>query len=526
MSSVDVASFCLLVSTKRPFTMNNSNSNTDTGRAKKFKGKRLPCPPSRVIHISNIPADVSEAEVISLGLPFGKVTNFLMLKGKGQALLEMACEEDAVSMMKYYAVTIVCLHSKPICIRYSDYKELNTDNHPNQARVQAALHAMQDESQTVARYSVAESEVFQGYSSVLRVIIENSSYPITLEFLHQIFSKYGSVLRIVTYTKNNQFHALLEYADIMNAYYAKMALDGQNITSICCALRVDFCSIDSLKVKYNNDRSRDFTCSVLPSGGGQLMETSVTPAIGTQNNVFPAYQGQVGLLPPVNFSQDSGVKVADTTPSVPEEMTPPSVADVPGNAVLLVRNLNPDVITPDRLFILFGVYGDVLRVKIMFKNKEMALVQMADTTQAQLAIGHLNGQMLYGRALHTTFSKYQTVQLPAEGLDAGNLTKDYSNSPLHRFKKPGSKSFQNVFPPSATLHLAKIPSFVTEDDLKKLFRSTGSTVKAVKFFQKYYKMALIQLGSVEEAVHALIELHDYDLGANHRLRISFSKNAI
>ncbi|NWW86301.1 PTBP3 protein, partial [Rhynochetos jubatus] len=432
-----------------------------------------------------------------------------------QALLEMACEEDAVSMMKYYAVTIVCLHSKPICIRYSDYKELNTDNHPNQARVQAALHAMQDESQTVARYSVAESEVFQGYSSVLRVIIENSSYPITLEFLHQIFSKYGSVLRIVTYTKNNQFHALLEYADIMNAYYAKMALDGQNITSICCALRVDFCSIDSLKVKYNNDRSRDFTCSVLPSGGGQLMETSVTPAIDAIN-AFPGF-----VVQPVPVT---GVKVADTTPSVPEEMTPPSVADVPGNAVLLVRNLNPDV--KFLFWMSTGVYGDVLRVKIMFKNKEMALVQMADTTQAQLAIGHLNGQMLYGRALHTTFSKYQTVQLPAEGLDAGNLTKDYSNSPLHRFKKPGSKSFQNVFPPSATLHLAKIPSFVTEDDLKKLFRSTGSTVKAVKFFQKYYKMALIQLGSVEEAVHALIELHDYDLGANHRLRISFSKNAI
>lgn len=40
--------------------------------------------PSRVVHIRNIPNDVSETEVIHLGIPFGKVTNVLVLKGKNQ----------------------------------------------------------------------------------------------------------------------------------------------------------------------------------------------------------------------------------------------------------------------------------------------------------------------------------------------------------------------------------------------------------------------------------------------------------
>lgn len=31
-----------------------------------------------------------------------------------------------------------------------------------------------------------------------------------------------------------------------------------------------------------------------------------------------------------------------------------------------------------------GVYGDVMRVKILFNKKENALVQMSDSTQAQL----------------------------------------------------------------------------------------------------------------------------------------------
>jgi len=40
--------------------------------------------------------------------------------------------------------------------------------------------------------------------------------------------------------------------------------------------------------------------------------------------------------------------------------------------------------------------------------------------------------------------------------DSG-LTKDYSNSPLHRFKRPNSKNYNNIYAPSSTLHLSNIP---------------------------------------------------------------------
>lgn len=39
-------------------------------------------------------------------------------------------------------------------------------------------------------------------------------------------------------------------------------------------------------------------------------------------------------------------------------------------------------------------------------------------------------------------------------------------------------------------------------------------------------MALIQMGSVEEAIESLIEFHNHDLGENHHLRVSFSKSTI
>uniref|UniRef100_A0A673FY55 Polypyrimidine tract-binding protein 3-like n=1 Tax=Sinocyclocheilus rhinocerous TaxID=307959 RepID=A0A673FY55_9TELE len=98
------------------------------------------------------------------------------------------------------------------------------------------------------------------------------------------------------------------------------------------------------------------------------------------------------------------------------------------------------------------------------------------------------------------------------------------NSPLHRFKKPGSKNYSNIFPPSSTLHLSNIPPSVTEDHLRDLFLSSGAVVKAFKFFQCCHDISL--KSSNVEAIESLIKFHNHDLGENHHLRVSFSKSTI
>ncbi|XP_032902473.1 polypyrimidine tract-binding protein 1-like isoform X3 [Amblyraja radiata] len=534
--------------TNGPYIMSNSpptGEYTNGNDSKKFKGENRisGIMPSRVIHIRKLPNDITEAEVISLGLPFGKVTNLLMLKGKNQAFIEMNTEEAANTMVSYYGTVTPYLRSHPIYIQYSNHKELKTDNSPNQARAQAALqavNAVQNANMAIAGTGVPETAVnLAGQSPVLRIIVENLFYPVTLDVLHQIFSKFGTVLKIITFTKNNQFQALLQYADGSCAQHAKLALDGQNIYNACCTLRIDFSKLTSLNVKYNNDKSRDYTRPDLPSGDSQPTLDQTMAAFGKEVSLLGApgiisspYGGGTGFPPGIAFQQ-AGVHGA-LAPLGMQSAAAAAAASrmgIPGfasaaNAVLLVSNLNPERVTPQCLFILFGVYGDVQRVKILFNKKENALVQMFDCTQAQLAMSHLNGQRLHGKAMRVTMSKHQTVQLPREGQEDQGLTKDYSSSPLHRFKKPGSKNFQNIFPPSATLHLSNIPPSVTEEDLKMLFSTTTGMVKAFKFFQKDRKMALIQMSSVEEAIQALIDLHNHDLGENHHLRVSFSKSTI
>ncbi|KAF4107969.1 polypyrimidine tract-binding protein 3 isoform X2 [Onychostoma macrolepis] len=522
-------------------TMSSSTPSTANGTdSKTYKGERSPCDPSRVLHIRKVPIEVSEAEVISLGVPFGKVTNLLMLKGKNQAFIEMASEEAAITMVNYYTTATPHVRNQPVYIQYSNHRELKTDNLPNQGRAQAALqavNAVHSGNMTLSGTATAsDGGMMPGQSPVLRIIVENLYYPVSLEVLHQIFSKFGTVLKIITFTKNNQFQALLQYADPMNAHHAKVALDGQNIYNGCCTLRVEFSKLTSLNVKYNNDKSRDFTRLDLPSGDGQpTLDPTMQTAFGAPGIISSPYPGAAGFAPAIGFPQAGlsmqampGALGPLTIPSsaMTGRMTIHGMAPTAIHSVLLVSNLNPESISPHGLFILFGVYGDVHRVKILFNKKENALIQMADATQAQLAMSHLNGQRLHGKVIRVTISKHQTVQLPREGQEDQGLTKDFSGSPLHRFKKPGSKNFQNIFPPSATLHLSNIPPSTTDDFLKDLFASSGYTVKAFKFFQKDRKMALIQLGSVEEAIQALIDLHNHDLGENHHLRVSFSKSTI
>ncbi|XP_044157179.1 polypyrimidine tract-binding protein 2 [Bufo gargarizans] len=492
----------------------NGNDN------KKFKGDdKMENAPSRVLHIRKLPGEVTETEVIALGLPFGKVTNILMLKGKNQAFLELATEESASTMVNYYTSMTPHLRNQPIYIQYSNHKELKTDSALNQ-RAQAVLQAVsavQTTNSTVANTAGTENAVSSAHSPVLRIIIDNMYYPVTLDVLHQIFSKFGTVLKIITFTKNNQFQALLQYADPVNAQQAKLALDGQNIYNACCTLRIDFSKLVNLNVKYNNDKSRDYTRPDLPSGDGQpALDPAIAAAFAKETSLLAV----PGALSPLGIPNAAAAAAAAAAGRVGMHGVTTG-----GNTVLLVSNLNEEMVSPQSLFTLFGVYGDVQRVKILYNKKDSALIQMADGNQSQLAMSHLNGQKMYGKIIRVTLSKHQTVQLPREGLDDQGLTKDFGNSQLHRFKKPGSKNFQNIFPPSATLHLSNIPQTITEDDLRTLFTNTGGTVKAFKFFQDH-KMALLQMSTVEEAIQALIDLHNYNIGDNHHLRVSFSKSTI
>jgi polypyrimidine tract-binding protein 1 len=559
--------------------LGNSNSQM-MDIAKKSRSE--PALPSRVVHLRNIEAN--ELEVVQLGLPFGRVTNFLNLRKKAQAFLEFDATESAKQMVDYFTSVPAMMNGRQVFVQYSNHGELRTD--PTNRTNQQAHVAL---AQATDLYETAQKG---GPNCVLRVSIINVLFPVTIDVLYQIFSKFGTVLKIITFTKNDKFQALIQLKDANAAAQTKLHLHGQNIYNGCCTLQIEYSKLHSLAVKFNNDKSRDYTNPTLPSGEGPTSQQQELDRMQSNANLLPLqrsssnddyrydyYNATARGRPPSTFGASSYDMQAGgnhlmnplQTPSAaynpmtggaappyghpygsvhhqapPMHGLPPShvaaahmhavhqqaqqqqnshMMSVQNGPVILVSNLNEDMTTPESLFTLFGVYGDVHRVKILFNKKDSALIQFAAPQQAAVAHQNLDHVTMFGKQIKVSFSKHQFVQMPKDGASDMGLTKDFTNSPLHRFKKPGSKNYNNIFPPGTVLHLSNIPNETSEDEIRNIFSQYG-TIKRFKFFEKDHKMALIEMETIEDAIAALVNTHNYRLADSMHLRVSFSKSKL
>ncbi len=181
--------------------MSNSNSNMNSmdmigengsGGQNEAKKTRLDNQnkqePSRVVHLRNIPHQLTENEIIFLGLSFGNIKNVLFLRSKNQAFLEFEVLQEAQQMIVHFNGSSTTFSGKKIFVQFSNHQELNTDpSNSNNLVAQAAL------SEAVQLHKSAK---LGGKNTVLRATILNLIYPVTLDVLHQIFSKFGQVLKV------------------------------------------------------------------------------------------------------------------------------------------------------------------------------------------------------------------------------------------------------------------------------------------------------------------------------------------
>jgi len=436
----------------------------------------------------------------------------LLMRSKAQAFLEFQNIDVAKTMINYYNYATPLVRSQQVFLQFSQHQELRTN---------------QSQNRDVDQNGSAESgQQQQQNGTVLKVIVTNIIYPVSIEVLQQVFQRCGELQKIVTFLRNDQFHALIQYSNAKEAAAAKTLFDHQNIYNGCNTLNVDFSKMTELTVKYNNDKMRDFT---KPDRKNYDQMNAQIQAMQAQMN--PGMLPVPGSFPPQLFPQSLNMQgfpslMTGMGPGAGMNFNPQMMGQGVGNkhgSVLLVSNLTEEEINCDDLFILFGHYGDVQRVKILFNKKDTALIQFADASQASTALQNLNNVTLYGQEMRVSRSKHDNVNMPKAEDEGKELTKDYSNSPLHRFKKPGSKNFQNIFQPIRTLHLSNIPESVTEEEIQEMFSEFGS-ISNFRFFPKDRRMALMQMNVVEEAIVCLIKLHNKKLNESSHLRVSFAKN--
>uniref|UniRef100_A0A914P765 RRM domain-containing protein n=1 Tax=Panagrolaimus davidi TaxID=227884 RepID=A0A914P765_9BILA len=84
-------------------------------------------PHSRVIHLRNIPSDMTELELVHFCMPFGKLVNYLMLKGKNQAFVEYEEDSGAQTIVNVAQACPMAIRGRTIFCQYSTHQELKTE---------------------------------------------------------------------------------------------------------------------------------------------------------------------------------------------------------------------------------------------------------------------------------------------------------------------------------------------------------------------------------------------------------------
>ncbi|XP_039838181.1 polypyrimidine tract-binding protein homolog 3-like isoform X2 [Panicum virgatum] len=469
--------------------------------------------PSKVIHIRNVGHEIAESDLLQLLQPFGLVSKIVMLRAKNQALLQMEDIHASVSALQYYSSVQPSVRGRNIYMQFSSHQELTTDQSSH------------------GRNSDQDSEP----NRILLVTIHHMIYPITVEVLHQVFKAYGFVEKIVTFQKSAGFQALIQYNSRQEAVEAFGSLHGRNIYDGCCQLDIQYSNLSELQVHYNNDRSRDFTNPSLP--------TEQRPRTSQQGYPDPA-----GLYafqqPGASYAQ---MGRAAMIAAAFGGTLPHGVTGTNERCTLIVSNLNTDKIDEDKLFNLFSLYGNIVRIKILRNKPDHALVEMVDGLQAELAVHYLKvhsdspfssqshyflftsvtfifylgmpiflqGAILFGKKLEVNYSKYPNIT-PAP--DA----HDYLNSSLNRFNSNVVKNYRHCCAPTKMIHISALPQEISEEAILNHVSEHGSVINTKLFEVNGKRQALVMFETEEEATEALVSKHASSLEGN-TIRISFSQ---
>ncbi|XP_051149304.1 polypyrimidine tract-binding protein homolog 3 [Andrographis paniculata] len=430
--------------------------------------------PSKVIHVRNVGHEISENDLLQLFQPFGVITKLVMLRAKNQALLQLQDVPSAVNALQFYSNVQPSIRGRNVYVQFSSHQELTTMDQTTQSRG--------DEP-----------------NRILLVTIHHMLYPITVEVLHQVFAPHGYVEKIVTFQKSAGFQALIQFQFHESAISARNSLQGRNIYDGCCQLDIQFSNLDELQVNYNNERSRDFTNPSLPSE--------------QKGKSSQSGYGDAGMYPhAVGFPQVSNAAAVSAAFG---GVLPPGISGTNDRCTVLVSNLNPDRIDEDKLFNLFSLYGNIIRIKVLRNKPDHALVQMGDGFQAELAVHFLKGAMLFGKRLEVNFSKHPNITTGAD-------THDYSNSNLNRFNRNAAKNYRYCCSPTKMIHISTLPPDVTEEEIIAHLEEHGAIVNTKVFEMNGKKQALVHFENEEQATEALVCKHATSLGGS-TMRISFSQ---
>lgn len=326
------------------------------------------------------------------------------------------------------------------------------------------------------------------------VFVHNAIYPIDTSVLNRVVGGSATLIRAVIMKKKrmDMVEAMMEFETIAEASKIKSLLDGAAIYTGCCVMEVHFAyeRVFKLRVPKNCEDTWDFTVADKPV-------YEFRPAFKRRLEV-DAFEGN---------PFDARAKISRQE-----------------RRVLAIFELNMEMMSPERIFNLFCVYGDVLRVRFTKAKGDMALVEMNSETEAMNVITNLDRSLVFRRELRIRFSHQRVVLEPLNNkhdtmANGHPCFQDFSNSSRHRFSSPLKTRKNMIVPPSRLLHAFNLPlHFETNKDLIAIFaskRGVSEPVKAKMNFPKegaHVRSGFVEFRSTVAAVEALVLCNHVFLG--------------
>merc|ERR1712216_1013731 len=141
-------------------------------------------------------------------------------------------------------------------------------------------------------------------SRVLLVHVVNLMYPMSIEMLHTVFGRHGTVEKIVTFQKDQSvFQTMVQLSQPAEAAQALQLLDSCDLFTGCNTLKIQYSTFGELTVKYNNAKTRDFINRDLPTGPDSSTGYPNPSGLGASGNTLNGQMempfGNLGNFPGV-----------------------------------------------------------------------------------------------------------------------------------------------------------------------------------------------------------------------------------
>jgi len=385
-------------------------------------------------------------------------------------------------------------------------------------------------------------------NKILLFTIVNAVYPITTEILHTICQPCGDVQRIVIFRKRG-VQAMVEFDSIQTAQRAKASLNGADIYSGCCTLKIEWAKPERLNVYKNDDETWDYTVpaaevkpepqapllGVAPAGyapppvhnyppqpmsGGMRPRMPMPPRRGTVRPSMPV-RGARPAMAPMQQPHYDPYNGGSNEYNVPQEVVPSGPTAYSQSPVVMIYGLNPTKMNCKKLFNVLCLYGNVMKVKFLRSKPGTAMVQMGDALSVDRAIAGLSGMQFFDDKLVLAPSKqmYLTDGNPnsqSTELDDGTPAQhDFSGDRNNRFMTAKQAEKNREQNPSKVLHYYNAPTDFDELKMKDICEVLDivTPVRFLSFKSKNDRTSsgLIEFESKPQALECLSFVNHYEI---------------